>query len=60
MTHFEVGRRGGGGSRKINIEGGLPKRVGLLQFADLRGLLGKKDGGGVFEEGSEVDTPMNI
>ena len=27
----------GGGSRKTNIEGGLPKNGGLGQFADLRG-----------------------
>ena len=33
-----------------NIEGGLPKKRGLGQFVDLRGL-GKKEGGGVFEGG---------
>ena len=30
--------------------------MGLLQFADLRGLLGKRDDGGVFDGGSGVDT----
>ena len=28
---------GGGGSRKTNIEGGLPKKGGLGRFANLRG-----------------------
>ena len=31
------------GLRKNNIEGGLPKKGGLGQFADLRGGLGKKE-----------------
>ena len=45
-------------SQKTNIEGGLPKKGGFGQFADLRGGLGKKErGGGVFEEG--VDTLMH-
>ena len=35
---------GGGGSGKTNIEGRLPKKEGLGQFADLRGGLGKKEG----------------
>ena len=37
----------------------MPKKGGLGQFVDLRGgggKLGKKEWGGVFEEG--VDTPM--
>ena len=46
-----------GGSRKTNIEGGLPKKGrGLRQFADLRGGLGKKEEV-VFLRG--VDTPMH-
>ena len=41
---------GVGGSRKTNIEGGLPKKEGLGQFADLRGGdLGRKEGVGLFE-----------
>ena len=35
-----------GGSQKNNIEGGLPKKGGLGQFADLRVGLGKKRGEG--------------
>ena len=31
-----------GGSQKTNIEGGLPKKGGLGQFANLRRGLGKK------------------
>ena len=31
-------------SRKTNIEWGLPEKMGLGQFADLRGELGKKEG----------------
>ena len=31
--------------------GGLPKKAGIGQFADLREELGKKKGVGVFEEG---------
>ena len=34
----------------------MPKKVGLGQFADLRGGLDKKEGNGVFEGG--VDTPI--
>ena len=50
----------GGGSRKINIEGGLPKNGGLGQFADLRGGgLGTKEGSGVFEGEGVADTPMH-
>ena len=33
-----------GGSWKTNIYGGLPKKGGLGQFADLNGRLGKKEG----------------
>ena len=44
-------REGERGSRKTNIEGGLPKKGVLEQFADLRRGLGKKKGGGVFERG---------
>ena len=47
----------GGSSRKTDIEGGLPKKGGLGQFADLReGGLGKKKEGGVFEGGRYPDT----
>ena len=31
-------------SQKTNIEGGLPKKGGFGQFADLGGGLGKKEG----------------
>ena len=38
------------GTRKTNIEGGLPKKEGgLEQFADLRGAWQERGGGGVFE-----------
>ena len=47
---------GKGGTRKTNIEGGLPKKEGgLEQFADLRGAWQER--GGVFLRG--VDTPMH-
>ena len=36
-------RGGGGGSRKNNIEGGLPKKMGLRQ-CQFKGGLGKKEG----------------
>ena len=42
---------GGGGSLKINIERGLPKKRGLGQFADLRGAWQER-GGGVFLRGA--------
>ena len=47
---------GVGGSRKTNIEGGLPKKEGLGQFVNFRrgGLARKR--GDVFEGG---DTPMH-
>ena len=45
----------GRGSRKTNIEGGLPKKGGLGQFVDLRGTLARKRGW-CFWGG--VDTPM--
>ena len=35
----------------------MPKKGGLGQLTDLRGQLGKKEVGGVFEAG--VDTPMH-
>ena len=41
-----------GGFIKTNIEGGLSKKGGLGQFANLMGKGGgKKEGGGVFEGG---------
>ena len=40
-----------GGSRKTNIEGGDSKKGSLGLFADLRGSLVRKGGGGVFEGG---------
>ena len=40
-----------GDHKKTNIEGGLPKKGELGQFADLRVGLGKKWGGGVFCRG---------
>ena len=47
----------GGEFMKTDIEGGLPKKGGLGQFADLGGGLGKNKGGSVFERG--VDTPIH-
>ena len=45
-VHWRIQLLGGGGSRKTNIDGGLPKRGGLGQFANLmRGGLGKKEAG---------------
>ena len=46
----------GGSSRKTDIEGGLPKKGGFGQFADLREGLGKKVEV-VFLRG--IDTPMH-
>ena len=40
---FQEGE-GGGGHKKNNIQGELPKQGGLGQFADLRGGLGRKSG----------------
>ena len=37
--------------KNFNILGGLPKKWGLGQLPDLRGGLGKKEGGGIFEGG---------
>ena len=37
--------------KKSDIEGGLPKKGRLGQFADLRRGLGKKEGDGVFDGG---------
>ena len=42
--------------KNTNIEGGLLKKGGLGQFADLRGTWQEREDG-VFEEG--VDTPMH-
>ena len=36
----------GGSSQKINIEGGLLKKGGLGQFANLKGVGGRGRGGG--------------
>ena len=47
-----------GGFTKNQYRGGrLPKKGGLGLFIDLRGGLGKKEEGGVFEGG--VETPMH-
>ena len=46
-VHWKIGFLGGGeggGSWKTNIEGGLPKKVRLGQFADLREDLARKRG----------------
>ena len=46
--------------KQFNIEGGLPKKGRLVQFADLGGggcCCQEKEGGGVFEWG--VNTPMH-
>ena len=46
-----------GGVHKKPVErGGLPKKGGLGQFADLRGAWQER-GGGVFERG--IDAPMH-
>ena len=42
---------GGGGSGKTNIEGRLPKKEGLGQFADLRGGGARQERGGSVLEG---------
>ena len=52
-----------GYSQKTNIEGGdCLKRGDFGLFTALRGGLGKKEGGGVFEGkgGGGVETPMHI
>ena len=50
----------GRGSRKTNIEGRLPKKGGLGQFADLRGGGGlARKRGWFFFKGGGVDTPMH-
>ena len=46
----------GGSSRKTDIEGGLPKKEGLGQFADLRGTLARQRRV-LFLRG--VDAPMH-
>ena len=46
-----------GGSRKTNKEGGLPKKGGLVQFANLRGGFAGKRGGVL--EGEGIYTPMH-
>ena len=38
----------GGTSQKTDIEGGLPKKGGLGEFADLRGAWQERGGGGCF------------
>ena len=44
-VHWKIQLLGEWGSRKTNKEGGLPKKGGIGQFADLRGgELGKKEG----------------
>ena len=60
-VHWKIWLLGGrgGGSRKTNIKGGLPKKEGLVSFADLRGVFGKKERGGVFEERRGVDILMH-
>ena len=49
-VHWKIGLLGGKeeGSSKNNIEGGLPKKKGLGQFADLREGGWQERGGGVF------------
>ena len=47
---------GEGNSRVTDREGGLPKKIGLGQFSDLRGTWQER-GSGVFE--GMVDTPMH-
>ena len=47
----------GGGSRKISIEGRLPKKGGAWTVCRFKGGAWQERGGGVFE-GVGVDTPM--
>ena len=49
-VHWKIGLLGGKeeGSSKNNIEGGLPNKRGLGQFADLREGGWQERGGGVF------------
>ena len=46
------------GKQKTDIEGGIAKKGGLGQFANLRVGLGKKEGG-VVSRGRGVDTVMH-
>ena len=58
-------REKGEGSRKTNIEGGMPRKGELGQLANLSGEGGaagwKKEQGGIFDGGygGVVDTPMH-
>ena len=57
LLRVVVGRGGGGGSRKTNIEGGLPKKGERLgQFPDLSGGLARKRGWWFW---GGVDTPLH-
>ena len=47
--------RGGGGSRRTNIEGGDCLKRGAWAVCWFKGGLGKKEEGGVFEEGRGWD-----
>ena len=50
---------GGGVHTKNYLGEGLPKKGGGLgQYANLRGGLARKRGGGVFLRGKGVDTPL--
>ena len=58
-VHWKIWFLGGGGLRKTNIGGGLPKKgEGPGQFENLRGGLGKWEGV-VFLRGEGGDTPMH-
>ena len=45
-VHRKIGVLGGGGHEKPRYKGGLPKKGGLGQFAELRGAWQESGGGG--------------
>ena len=52
--------KGEGSTQKNYLGEGLPKKGGGLgQYANLRGGLARKRGGGVFLRGKGVDTPLH-
>ena len=56
-VHWKIRLLGVGGSRKTNVEGGLPKKGALVSLPIYGGdLARKREGGGVW---GGVDTPMH-
>ena len=55
-VHWKIRLLGVGGSRKTNVEGGLPKKGALVSLPIYGGDLARKRGGGVW---GGVDTPMH-